>query len=507
MQSNTAAPSFAELGVPPRLVEALDARGMTSAFEVQAATIPDALAGRDLCGRAPTGSGKTLAFGIPTLVNCDKARPGHPTALILSPTRELADQIRNELVPLSKAAGRFVHAVYGGVGYGPQTQAIRRGVDVLVACPGRLEDLINGGNVSLAEVGVVVVDEADRMADMGFLPAVKRLLDQTRDDRQTLLFSATLDGDIAELTRRYQHDPVRAEVGEVEPDMTAMAHHFWSIRHEDRVDHTRDAVVAAGPTIVFTRTRHGADRLCTQLGKAGVQAAAIHGGRNQNQRTRALEAFTRGQVQALVATDVAARGIHVDGVACVVHFDPPEDDKTYLHRSGRTARAGAQGVVVSFVRPNNRKDVKTLQRDLGLAQEVSEPDATLLGDGSRHREATARAAERPAGQRPARGGGDRPRTRTRSDRSRQEDQPRRDDRQPRRDDRPRKPKPRTEHTVRDWESHKRAKPARPDEVLDVDPRPRKERLADGERPSTPSKVHRKGGGAKRRARDAASKRG
>jgi len=394
MQPNTTVPSFAELGVPDRLVEALDARGMTSAFEVQAATIPDGLAGRDLCGRAPTGSGKTIAFGIPVLVNCAKARPGHPTALILSPTRELADQIKNELAPLAKATGRFVHAVYGGVGYGPQTQAIRRGVDVLVACPGRLEDLLQSGSVSLAEVGVVVVDEADRMADMGFLPAVKRVLDKTRADRQTLLFSATLDGDIAELTRRYQRDPARHEVGEVEPDMTAMAHHFWSIQHEDRVGHTRDAVVAAGPTIVFTRTRHGADRLCTQLGKAGVQAAAIHGGRNQNQRTRALEAFTRGHVQALIATDVAARGIHVDGVACVVHFDPPEDDKTYLHRSGRTARAGAQGVVVSFVRPNNRKDVQALQRDLGLAQAVTAPDASLLGDGSRHREATARREER-----------------------------------------------------------------------------------------------------------------
>jgi superfamily II DNA/RNA helicase len=456
MQPNTSARSFADLGVPDRLVEALDARGMTSAFDVQAATIPDALAGRDLCGRAPTGSGKTIAFGIPALVNSEKARPGHPTVLILSPTRELADQIKNELLPLSKAAGRFVHAVYGGVGYGAQTQAIRRGVDVLVACPGRLEDLIQGGNVSLAEVGIVVVDEADRMADMGFLPAVKRLLDQTRSDRQTLLFSATLDGDIAELTRRYQRDPVRHEVGEVEPDMTAMAHHFWSIQHEDRVDHTRDAVVAAGPTIVFTRTRHGADRLCTQLGKAGVQAAAIHGGRNQNQRTRALEAFTRGQVQALIATDVAARGIHVDGVACVVHFDPPEDDKTYLHRSGRTARAGAQGVVVSFVRPNNRKDVKTLQRDLGLEQVVTEPDATLLGDGSRHREATTRATDRSAATSPQpskpKGGGDRNRQRTRT---------------------------------RDGEE--RAS--------------RNQRS--GGRDDRPSKVHRKGGGAKRRAQQSA----
>ncbi|HEX4901677.1 MAG TPA: DEAD/DEAH box helicase [Acidimicrobiales bacterium] len=456
MQPNPTAPSFAELGVPERLVAALDARGMTSAFEVQAATIPDALAGRDLCGRAPTGSGKTIAFGIPALVNSEKARPGHPTVLVLSPTRELADQIKNELAPLARAMGRSVHAVYGGVGYGAQTQAIRRGVDVLVACPGRLEDLIQGGNVSLAEVGIVVVDEADRMADMGFLPAVKRLLDKTRDDRQTLLFSATLDGDIAELTRRYQRDPARHEVGEVEPDMTAMAHHFWAIEHEDRVGHTRDAVVAAGPTIVFTRTRHGADRLTTQLGKAGVQAAAIHGGRNQNQRTRALDAFSRGQVQALVATDVAARGIHVDGVACVVHFDPPEDDKTYLHRSGRTARAGAQGVVVSFVRPNNRKDVKTLQRDLGLEQAVTHPDATLLGDGTRHREATSRATPQPAAPK---GGRNRERTRTRDG----------EDRAARRD-------------------------SRRDGGIDVDPRSRKQREG-----GSPAKPHRKGGGSRRPA--------
>ena len=503
MQSETTAPSFADLGVPARIVEALDARGMTSAFEVQAATIPDALAGRDLCGRAPTGSGKTIAFGIPTLLNCDKARPGHPTALILSPTRELADQIREELLPIAKAADRYVHAVYGGVGYGPQTQAIRRGVDVLVACPGRLEDLINSGSVSLAEVGVVVVDEADRMADMGFLPSVKRLLDRTRDDRQTLLFSATLDGDIAELTRRYQHDPVRAEVGEVEPDMTAMAHHFWSIQHEDRVDHTRDAVVAAGPTIVFTRTRHGADRLCRQLEKAGVQAAAIHGGRNQNQRTRALEAFTRGQVQALIATDVAARGIHVDGVACVVHFDPPEDDKTYLHRSGRTARAGAQGVVVSFVRPDNRKDVKTLQRDLGLDQTVTEPEASVLGDGSRHRKATERRVDRPTDRpkgKPARsGGGNRSRSRTRDDR-------------PQRDDRPRREgAPKGRSTSTGGSGRPTGRPARTKDRgdgLDVDPRSRKERSRDERTgaPAKPSKVHRKGGGAKREAIDAARKR-
>ena len=394
--------TFTELGVPARLAEALADNGMTEAFEVQEATIPDALAGRDVCGRAPTGSGKTIAFGVPVLARVAKAKPGRPTALILSPTRELADQIRDELLPAAIASNRYVTAVYGGVGYGAQTNALRKGVDVLVACPGRLLDLIDGGKVTLSDVEIVVGDEADRMADMGFLPVVRKLLDQTKKDRQTLLFSATLDGDIAELTKRYQRDPVRHEIGDAEPDITAMTHHFWDISHEQRVDHCRDAVMASGPTIVFTRTRHGADRLARQLGKAGVKAEAIHGGRSQNQRTRALDAFARGKAHALIATDVAARGIHVDGVECVVHFDPPEDDKTYLHRSGRTARAGAQGTVVSFVRPNNRKDVAALQRDLGLPKGTTAPDPSALGDGSAHRPVRDDAPSRDRG-------GDRPR--------------------------------------------------------------------------------------------------
>ena len=376
--------TFTDLGVPARLADVLAANGMTDAFPVQAATIPDALEGKDVCGRAPTGSGKTIAFGIPVVVRTAKAAPKRPTALILSPTRELADQIRTEILPIARANHRDVAAVYGGVGYGAQLNALRKGVDILVACPGRLVDLIQSKEVSLADVGIVVVDEADRMADMGFLPTVKRLLDQTQPNRQTLLFSATLDGDIAELTKRYQRNPVRHEIGEAEPDVHAMTHHFWRIDHEKRVDHTRDVITAAGPTIVFTRTRHGADRLAKQLDRAGVKTAAIHGGRSQNQRTRALEAFSKGHVWAMIATDVAARGIHVDGVACVVHFDPPEDDKTYLHRSGRTARAGAEGTVVSFVRPVNRDDVRGLQRDLGLPQSVTDPTPDVLGDGSLH---------------------------------------------------------------------------------------------------------------------------
>ena len=503
--------TFTDLGVPARLVDALSANGMTQAFDVQAAAIPDALAGRDVCGRAPTGSGKTIAFGVPLLARVDKASPQKPTALVLSPTRELADQIRTELLPLAHAAGRQVAAVYGGVGYGDQTRALRRGVDVLVACPGRLLDLIDHGDVSLAHVGIVVVDEADRMADMGFLPSVKKLLDMTRGDRQTLLFSATLDGDIAELTRRYQNDPVRHEVGDAEPDVHAMTHHFWQIRHEDRVDHARDAIVAAGPTIVFTRTRHGADRLAKQLDRAGVQTAAIHGGRSQNQRTRALEDFSRGRVQALIATDVAARGIHVDGVECVVHFDPPEDDKTYLHRSGRTARAGAEGVVVSFVRPNNHKDVKGLQRDLGLPQGFDQPDATVLGDGSRHvrPERDSRQGRGDGGR--ASGGGS-SRNRPRSDRPSGRDA--RPERAPKRTGErgqkrnsnlyepgdPRLERGSDRRPAREGERPSGGRPSggRPSGK----PRPdgaRSGTRGQGGGPSRGGKVHRKGGGAKKRS--------
>ena len=356
--------TFAQLGVPSFVCDALERRGITEPFAIQAATIEDALAGRDVCGRAPTGSGKTLAFGIPMVVSASRAEPHLPTALVLAPTRELAEQITTELRTF---AGRLrIDAVYGGVGYGKQLSALRRGIDVLVACPGRLEDLIERGDVELSHVGIVVLDEADRMADMGFMPAVKRLLDQTSPDRQTVLFSATLDGDVAKLTRQYQTDPVRHEVGEETPDVRAATHRFYDVERIDRNPVVADVVNAAWPSIVFTRTRHGADRLAKQLGKLGFQAAPIHGGRSQNQRNRALDDFSKGRVHALVATDVAARGIHVDGVASVIHYDPPEDHKTYVHRSGRTARAGADGLVVSLVQPDQRKDFKKIQREVGL---------------------------------------------------------------------------------------------------------------------------------------------
>jgi superfamily II DNA/RNA helicase len=378
-------PTFSELGVPAALVASLARRGITRPFPVQAATIPDQLAGRDLCGRAPTGSGKTLAFGLPLIASVEAARPGAPHGLVLAPTRELAAQIRDGLTPLASAGGLRVLAVYGGVGYEPQRRALRRGIDVLVACPGRLADLLAQGALQLDSVVHVVVDEADRMADMGFLPQVRRLLDRTSPRRQTVLFSATLDGDVAELTRRYQRDPARHEIGSAEPDLHAMRHCFWDAAHAERTAIAADVAGTTGATIVFTRTRHGADRLARQLDRAGVRTAAIHGGRSQGQRDRALAAFATGHVTTLVATDVAARGIHVEGVACVLHFDPPADAKTYVHRSGRTARAGATGIVVSLVQPDQRRAVRAIQRELGLPPGSHAPRLAALHEPRRAR--------------------------------------------------------------------------------------------------------------------------
>ncbi len=394
--------TFAQLGLSEHLVRALAASGITQPFPVQEAAIPDALAGRDVCGKAPTGSGKTLAFGLPLLTNVGEGRPAHPKALILAPTRELAEQIKDELAPLAKAAGRWILAVYGGVSYGPQKNGLRKGVDILVATPGRLEDLIQQGSVKLSDVEIVVIDEADRMADMGFLPVVRRILDQTARKRQTLLFSATLDGDIAVLSRDYQTDPARHEAANVDTDASDATHNFWLVDHHDRVAHTAQILDATGPTIVFTRTRHGSDRLAKQLGQEGVSAVAIHGGRSQSQRLRALNEFSSGKVQALVATDVAARGIHVDGVAAVVHFDPPADHKDYLHRSGRTARAGATGVVVTLVTREKRSAVRQLLSDLGLSATIGAPDLDGLSTGGA-RLGDAVPSEQPADEAPSHG--------------------------------------------------------------------------------------------------------
>ena len=390
-------PTFADLGVPVALCDRLTRDGIESPFPIQAAVLPDALAGRDICGRAPTGSGKTLAFGLSLVTDLSVAEPRRPTALVLSPTRELAEQIATDIRPLARIDGADVVAVYGGVGYGGQRAKLDRGVEIVVACPGRLEDLLEKGALTLENVDRVVVDEADRMADMGFLPTVRRILSATRPDRQTMLFSATLEGPVSKLTRDYQKNPARHEVGSTEPDMEAATHLFWKVERPDRVRRSAAVVKKAGPTIVFCRTRRGADRVARQLDRAGVSSAPIHGARSQNQRDRALRSFADGQVSALVATDVAARGIHVDGVAAVVHFDPPEDASTYLHRSGRTARAGATGVVVSLVQAEALRDTSRLQADLGLAQRMDSIDLELVpGEIQGGRPPQTSAPRRPA---------------------------------------------------------------------------------------------------------------
>jgi superfamily II DNA/RNA helicase len=366
-------PTFLELGVPAALDAALNRRGITSPFPVQVACLPDGLAGRDICGRAPTGSGKTLAFGIPMVARVGVAKPKRPRALVLVPTRELATQIHESLLPLVKAAGRSMVAVYGGVGYRPQLDALRRGVDILIACPGRLADLVDRNDVQLNDVDLVVLDEADRMADMGFLPEVRRLLDRTRAERQTLLFSATLDGDVDVLVKHYQRNPVRHDLVPDREHTDQATHVFWAIEKGERIERAAALIVEHGSTIIFTRTRHGADRLAQQLEARGVSAAPMHGGRSQPQRDHALRQFTRGSARVLVATDVAARGIDVNSVACVVHFDPAENSKDYVHRSGRTGRAGAAGLVVSFVGREDRGTIRGFQKALGLAQVLTMP--------------------------------------------------------------------------------------------------------------------------------------
>ncbi|MDP8961653.1 MAG: DEAD/DEAH box helicase, partial [Actinomycetota bacterium] len=381
--------TFTQLGVPRDLTDALARRAVTTPFPIQEATIQEALAGRDLCGRAPTGWGKTLAFCIPLAMKARKGVPGRPSALVLVPTRELAAQVCEELRPLAETRGRSVATFYGGTNLAADLKRLRRGVDIAIACPGRLADLERRGAVALADVGIVVIDEADRMADMGFLPEVTRLLDGTSADRQTLLFSATLDGDVDVLSRRYQRDPVCHDLTTAEEDRGDVRHFFWHTSGNERVGVARDILQTVTPAILFTRTKHGADRLTKQLKRQGVRAAAIHGNRSQNQREQALADFSQGRVAALVATDVAARGIHVANVGIVVHFDPPASGKDYVHRSGRTGRAGADGLVVTLVTPDKVRDVKGLQRALALSQHVEKialrdlTDATVRGGGLR----------------------------------------------------------------------------------------------------------------------------
>ncbi len=369
--------TFASLGVPEEIARRLAKRGIDAPFPIQAATIPDALYGRDLCGKAPTGSGKTIAFGIPMIARVTRAAPKRPKGLVLTPTRELAIQVADELRALS--GDLRVLAVYGGAGIEPQIKQLRAGVDIVVACPGRLLDVIERNACDLRDVRFAVIDEADRMADMGFLPDVRRILDMTNEHRQTLLFSATLDGAIDALVKGYQTDPVVHEMPD--EDTGDVIHHFWASERPGRAQLTAEIIERVGPTIVFSRTRHGADRIAKQLMQAGVSSAPIHGGRSQGQRERALNAFHRGEVKALVATDVAARGIHVEGVMCVVHFDIPADHKDYVHRSGRTGRAGNVGTVVALVPIAQKRDAAKLRKLAGIEGELREPALGLLPEG------------------------------------------------------------------------------------------------------------------------------
>ncbi|WP_409328828.1 DEAD/DEAH box helicase [Trujillonella humicola] len=435
-------PTFGQLGLPQQLVTALERRGIRHPFAIQASALPDALAGRDVLGKAATGSGKTLAFGLPMLARLGaEAGRGRrsPRGLVLVPTRELAQQVHDNLAPLGQALGVQVAAVYGGASMYRQIQQMRRGVDVVIATPGRLQDLIGQGEVTLDEIEVSIVDEADFMSDLGFLPVVQELLDQTRPDAQRLLFSATLDGEVDSLIRRYLKDPARHEVKRAGDDAPPAEHRAYSVAFRDKVPVTQELAARPGRTIVFVRTQLGADRLAENLKAVGIKAEAIHGGLPQSARRRALEAFTDARSPVLVATDVAARGIHVDDVSLVLHYDPPADAKTYTHRSGRTARAGAAGVVVSLLLPDQVGQAKRRFRSAKVDPAVSRirpgdaPIAELVASGVHVEpvERPVRESRRPSGGHGGHGGR-RPR--------RDGDRPRRDGDRPRRDgDRPRRP--------------------------------------------------------------------
>ncbi len=364
--------TFRALGLRAELVDALAAQGIDDPFPIQEATIADALAGRDVCGKARTGSGKTLAFGLPMLQTAVKAEPRHPTALVLVPTRELAKQVVGVLSPLGKTVGMRVAAFYGGTSLDKQVRNLTRRIEVAVATPGRLIDLLERNELDLDAISTLVIDEADRMADMGFLPQVEWILRKVPSDRQTLLFSATLDREVDVLVRRYMRDPVHHEVAADTQTVDDMTHRFLRVHELDRVKVLAAIAEGVSRTMVFVRTKRGADRLVSQLKREGVVAGAIHGDLRQSAREKALEDFQAGSHAVLVATDVAARGIHVDDVDVVVHFDPPEEHKGYVHRSGRTARAGREGIVVTFVLWNQELDVEKLQRRLGLRAPIIE---------------------------------------------------------------------------------------------------------------------------------------
>ncbi|WP_345608047.1 DEAD/DEAH box helicase [Pseudonocardia adelaidensis] len=407
-------PSFAELGLPEPVVRALAAGGFTQPFPIQAATLPDTLAGRDLLGRGQTGSGKTLAFGLALLsrlaeLRAGRPRPRQPRGLVLVPTRELAQQVEDALAPYARALGLSTAVVVGGLSFNRQASELARGVDLVVATPGRLTDHTNQRTCDLSQVAITVLDEADRMSDMGFLPQVRAILNLTPADGQRLLFSATLDGEVGALVRQYLTDPVTRAVASATAQVATMDHHVLLVDRAAKPRIVTEVAARDGRTILFARTKHGVDRLVKILRREGVAAGALHGGKAQNARNRAIAEFKEGRTPVLVATDVAARGIHIDDVSLVVHVDPPADPKDYLHRAGRTARAGDSGTVVTLVTPDERRDVERMMRLAGVRAAQTEVRA---GDGELARITGARlpsgvpVVEPPRqAQTPRRGGG------------------------------------------------------------------------------------------------------
>jgi superfamily II DNA/RNA helicase len=399
--------SFAGLGVPKPLAGVLAARGVTTPFPIQANTLPDTLAGRDVLGRGKTGSGKTLAFSIPLVTRLAhrKRRSSRPSGLVLAPTRELATQIREVLEPLAAVYGLTVTTIFGGVSQSRQVAALKAGADIVVACPGRLEDLMKQRLISLDAVEISVLDEADHMADLGFLPSVTRILAATPAGGQRLLFSATLDNGVDKLVRRFLSNPVSHSVDEVSAPPAAMTHHVFHVAGvEAKKELVHRLASGAGRRILFMRTKHQARKLARQLSESGVAAVDLHGNLSQPARERNLAAVAAGEARVLVATDIAARGVHVDGVELVVHVDPPAEHKAYLHRSGRTARAGSAGNVVTVVLPEQRKDAQLLLRKAGIAvtpQQVAAGSAPVQA-------LTGEMAPRGAPARPRRGAGAQP---------------------------------------------------------------------------------------------------
>ncbi|WP_326955536.1 DEAD/DEAH box helicase [Amycolatopsis sp. NBC_01286] len=424
--------TFAELGLPTTLVDALAAQGVTEPFPIQAATLPHTLAGRDVLGRGRTGSGKTYGFVLPVLARLSagptRRKPGRPRALILAPTRELATQIEASILPLAKPLGLRTTTIFGGVSANPQITKLRDGVDIVVACPGRLADHMRSGHVKLDAIEITVLDEADHMADLGFLPEVRRIMDATPSRGQRMLFSATLDNGVDVLVKRFMSNPITHSVDSAQSPVSTMEHHVLHLEETHRLPVLVDLTAAPGRTLVFTRTKSRAKALTRKLVASGVPAVELHGNLGQNARTRNLEAFSSGAAKTLVATDIAARGIHVDDVRLVIHADPPVEHKAYLHRSGRTARAGASGTVVTLMTDEQVRDVRDLTRKAGI-----KPTTTQLGPGhpllaelapgersftaapkrppvdNRPKKVTASGAARPArvrdgDERPARGG-------------------------------------------------------------------------------------------------------